>query len=204
MAEPANGLVPLTVGDESNDTTQVPVPVQDQIHDRLEFFFNSLALPWQAPLPFPMHVGLDCAHNASTVELDVCSFIAGSSPESVISPYAYFDRMKFPWKDQPTVSEDLHTALIQAAVQAGFQITGDGTSYTKNTLAHRKKFPIGSTPPKGSITYLCSRYDAYYTSCDGQEHDIAAYRGVSLHNNEKGNSRGKDGKKAPRTPAKHS
>eukprot|EP00977_Amphora_coffeiformis_P017398 scaffold5631_cov167-Amphora_coffeaeformis.AAC.1 len=60
-------------------------------------------------MQFPMHVGLLCAHDNETKQIDICSFIS----------------------DQQRVSPQLHRALVESAAQAGFQIFSNGTSYTK-------------------------------------------------------------------------
>eukprot|EP00977_Amphora_coffeiformis_P004747 scaffold1015_cov141-Amphora_coffeaeformis.AAC.3 len=88
--------------------------------------------------------------------------------------------------DQQRVSPQLHRALVESAAQAGFQIFSNGTSYTKGTLQSRKKFPLNSTPPQGSVTYVCNRYDLYskpFTE-DGEKDDdemtSKTFRGVRL------------------------
>eukprot|EP00977_Amphora_coffeiformis_P004769 scaffold1029_cov194-Amphora_coffeaeformis.AAC.1 len=180
------------------------IPIHDHIHNRLEFYFNSLSLPWKSPMQFPMHIGLLCAHDNETKQIDICSFISGNIPNLSFSPFAYFDRSVFPFVDQQRVSPQLHRALVESAVQAGFQIFSNGTSYTKGTLQSRKKFPLNSTPPKGSVTYVCNRYDLYskpFTEDREKDDDkmtSKTFRGVSLHNNERGNSRGLEGKKGAR------
>eukprot|EP00977_Amphora_coffeiformis_P010740 scaffold2517_cov97-Amphora_coffeaeformis.AAC.4 len=70
----------------------------------------------------------------------------------------------------------LHRALVESAAQAG-------------------------TLPQGSVTYVCNHYDLYskpFTE-DGEKYDdemtSKTFRGVSLHNNERGNSHGLEGKK---------
>ena len=175
------------------------IPLQDDIHKRLEYYFNSLSLPWTAPLTFPMHVGITCAHDMLTKEIDICRFISGDAPESSYSPFAYFDRSMFPHVDQPRVSTDLHRALVQTAAHAGFQLSSKGTSYKKKRLSDRKKFPFNSTPPIGSVTYVCTRYESHSKDVvNDPDRAQMTYRGVSLVNNARGNSRGQDGKKGPR------
>eukprot|EP00977_Amphora_coffeiformis_P025362 scaffold19351_cov108-Amphora_coffeaeformis.AAC.1 len=67
-----------------------------------------------------------------------------------------------------------------------------------------KKFPLNSTPPKCSVTYLCNHYDLYskpFTENgekDNDEMTSKTFRVVSLHNNERGNSHGLEGKKGAR------
>ena len=192
MADP-NGGPGL---DGTNDS-----PLQDQIHNRLEYYFNSLSLPWRAPLRFPMHVGLLCAQDMETKDIDICSFVSGDLPEYSFSPFAYFDRSKFPYVDQPKISPELHKQLVVAATRAGFQLTSNGRSYKQSALSERKRFPLHSTPPIGSVTYVCSRYDTHRKSkiiTENNDHQRIQHRGVSLHNNARGNSRGLDGKKGPR------
>eukprot|EP00977_Amphora_coffeiformis_P008550 scaffold1933_cov165-Amphora_coffeaeformis.AAC.18 len=191
-------------GGNSDPHDQNGIPIHDHIHNRLESYFNSLSLPWKSPMQFPMHIGLLCAHDNETKQIDICSFISGDIPNLSFSPFAYFDRSVVPFVDQQRVSPQLHRALVESAAQAGFQIFSNGTSYTKGTLQSRKKFPLNSTPPQGSGTYVCNRYDLYskpFTE-DG-ENDVdkmtsKTFRGISLHNNERGNSRGQEGKKGAR------
>ena len=112
------------------------IPVQDHIHDRLEFYFNSLSLPWTAPMEFPMHVGLYCSHDETeTTIVDICAFVAGNAPESALSKFAYFDRSLFPHVDHPRISDVLHRALVESAAKAGFQIARNGRSYTHASLS---------------------------------------------------------------------
>ena len=123
-----------------------PDQVQDDIHHRLSFYFETMSKPWVSPLNFSMHVGLMCAQDNNTKEIDICSFIAGNSPESYLSDFAYFNRLQFPPSDdQKKVSPCLHNALTTAARQAGFHLKDNGSSYTKTTLSSRKKFPHGCT-----------------------------------------------------------
>eukprot|EP00977_Amphora_coffeiformis_P017749 scaffold5885_cov201-Amphora_coffeaeformis.AAC.27 len=177
------------------------IPIHDHIHNRLEFYFNWLSLPWKSPMQFPMHIGLPCAHDNEAKQIDICSFISGDIPNLSFSPFAYFDRSVFPFVDQQRVSPQLHRALVESAAQAGFQIFSNGTSYTKGTLQSRKKFPLNSTHPKGSVTYVCNRYDLYskpFTENgekDDDEMTSKTFRADSLHNNERGNSHGLEGKK---------
>ena len=192
--------------DTTNDSQEGTELVQDDLHDRLCYYFETLSKPWVSPIHFLMHVGSLCALDDKTKEIDICSFISGNSTDSHLSDFAYFDRSQFPPTDDLTkVSPLLHEALTVAARAAGFNMTGNGSSYTKKSLSSRKKFPHGSTPPLGSITYLCARYDRYEAKSKNQKdnsssitHKAQQYRGVSLHNNDKGNSRGLDGKKGPR------
>ena len=192
----ASSIAPSTMADQAPDE-QTEGPLQDLIHDRLEYYFNSLSLPWKSPMNFPMHVGFLCAQETETKDVDICSFISGDYAEASYSPFAYFDRTQYPHEDSPKVSQKLHTALVQAASLAGFQLTSNGRSYKKEVLSGRQKYPMNSTPPVGSVTYVCSRYDAHSKIVkDGQQQ--TSHRGVSLHNNARGNSRGLDGKKGPR------
>ena len=180
--------------------------VQDYIHHRLSFYFEIMSKPWLLPLNFFVHVGLMCAQDNNTKEIDICSFIAGSSPESYLSDFAYFNRLQFPpADDQKKISPCLHNALTSAARQAGFHLKGNGSSYTKTALSSRKKFPHGSTHPTGSITYICGRYDSYDSKNRGETNQFTSidpkaqkHRNVTLHNNQKGNTRGSEGKKGPR------
>ena len=154
-------------------------PLQDHIHDRLAYYFDALSRPWEAPLQFPMHVGLVCAEETLTKDIDICSFVSGKHPDSSYSPFAYFDRSKFPFVDQPRVSPKLHSALVEASALARFLITSSGRSYTKSILASRKKFPRHSTPPIGSVTYVCSRYNPYRSSntqeCSQRTHSYRVF-----------------------------
>ena len=181
-------------------------PIQDDLHHRLNFYFETMSKPWTSPLKFSMHTGLMCAQDNSAKEIDICSFIQGNLPESCLCDFAYFNRLQFPpSEDQTKVSPSLHSALTFAARQAGFHLKGNGSSYTKKNLLSRKKFPRGSTSPFGSITYICGRYDRYASQNKDNTHQFTTldpraqnFRQVTLHNNQKGNTRGSDGKKGPR------
>ena len=181
-------------------------PIQDDLHHRLNFYFETMSKPWTSPLKFTMHTGLMCAQDNSAKEIDICSFIQGNLPESCLCDFAYFNRLQFPpSEDQTKVSPSLHSALTFAARQAGFHLKGNGSSYTKKNLLSRKKFPRGSTSPFGSITYICGRYDRYASQNKDNTHQFTTldpraqnFRQVTLHNNQKGNTRGSDGKKGPR------
>eukprot|EP00977_Amphora_coffeiformis_P018847 scaffold6758_cov124-Amphora_coffeaeformis.AAC.1 len=54
-------------GGNSDPHDQNGIPIHDHIHNRLEFYFNSLSLPWKSPMQFPMYVGLLCAHALPTM-----------------------------------------------------------------------------------------------------------------------------------------
>ena len=117
---------PIPPSGENGDTTD-----HDNIHDRLEFYFNSLSRPWKAPLLFSMHVGPACALGNDSKEIDICAFISGDIVESSLYPFAYFDRSQFPYVDQPRVSSELHRGLVHSAAKAGFHLAGNGSAYSQ-------------------------------------------------------------------------
>ena len=78
----------------TNDADNIK-QVQYDLHHRLTFYFETMSKPWVLPLKFSIHVGLMCALDNSTKETDIHSFIAGNSPESCLSDFAYLNRSQF-------------------------------------------------------------------------------------------------------------
>ena len=89
--------------------------VQDDIHHRLSFYFETMSKPWVSPLKFSMYVGLMGVQDNNTKEIDICSFIAGNTPESCLSEFAYFNKSQFPpSEDKNKVPPCLHNVFTLA------------------------------------------------------------------------------------------
>ena len=97
MASNPDAALPLPLEEDSSEQE----PLQDEIHERLLFYFDHLSRPWKAPMVFRMHVGPLCASTDDVAEIDLCSFIG----EKHIHPsldYAYLDRNEFPYTENTT------------------------------------------------------------------------------------------------------
>jgi hypothetical protein len=119
----------LTMADILVSDASLDVPIQDDIHNRLDFYFDSLNKPWKAPLEFSMHVGLMCATCSDKTTVDICAFVAGDGGDafSLLCPFAYFDRSLFQYLGREGIRKDLHMALLEDANQSGFSLMSDGT-----------------------------------------------------------------------------
>ena len=98
-------LAPTDQDRQLHTPIQDDVPIQDEIHDRLDYWFNSLSLPWKGSLKFRMHVGNLCARSNLTKDIDICAFVSGESRYSQYSPFAYFNRSEFPYETGPYIGQ---------------------------------------------------------------------------------------------------
>jgi len=126
------------------------------IHNRLEYYFDSLCKLWLTPMMFRMNARMLCSQSTETLFLDICSFVSKSCQLTThfSSPFAYFDRFAFPFDTAGTFFTSSPHSFGKVGLQGGFQIISNRQSYPKSVLAKRKRFPCGSTPPIGSVTYM--------------------------------------------------
>ena len=160
-------------------------------------------------MPFHLHVGLHCATDNTTHQVDLCQFLRGESlshcPLVVTSPFVFFDREKFPppppGGDPKLAFDPLMKALRASSLEAGFELVKNGAPQKATILSSRKLVPFGSDPPIACFRVGCKHFFHKKKFVDRKTHPVGAtmaHRETTLHNNKKGSSRGADGKFGPR------
>ena len=147
---------------DSIESPFIMFSLQDEMHQQLDTFFNSLCNPWSSPLLFDLHIGNDCATTSETSLLEICDFLSDTNlPASAItSQFAYFDRKKYPPPNPSTPILDKFAVLRQdletAAMKAGFQLVSNGRPFLQSRLDNMQS-PAGTTHPTACVCFTCNK-----------------------------------------------